>query len=67
MCGYDRVLVEPSGIFEVDEFFVRFGREPLDQWYEIGSVIAVVDADWNRNFPEMRNICWHQKWQMQAV
>lgn len=23
---------------------MRFGRNPLDQWYEIGSVIAVVDA-----------------------
>ena len=21
MCGYDRVIVEPSGIFDVDEFF----------------------------------------------
>ena len=21
MCGYDRVLVEPSGVFDVDEFF----------------------------------------------
>ena len=23
MCGYDRILVEPSGIFDVDEFFDR--------------------------------------------
>lgn len=44
MCGYDRVLVEPSGIFDVDEFFDELREEPLDQWYEIGSVIAVVDA-----------------------
>ena len=44
MCGYDRVLVEPSGIFDVDEFFDAMREEPLDQWYEIGSVIAVVDA-----------------------
>lgn len=44
MCGYDRVLVEPSGIFDVDEFFDALREEPLDQWYEIGSVIAVVDA-----------------------
>ena len=21
MCGYDRVIVEPSGIFDIDEFF----------------------------------------------
>lgn len=44
MCGYDRVLVEPSGIFDMDEFFDILREEPLDQWYEIGSVIAVVDA-----------------------
>lgn len=44
MSGLDRVLVEPSGIYEVNEFFDTLREEPLDQWYEIGSVIAVVDA-----------------------
>lgn len=44
MCGYDRILVEPSGVFDVDEFFDTLQEEPLDRWYEIGSVIAIVDA-----------------------
>ena len=44
MCGYDRVIVEPSGIFDVDEFFDALYEEPLDRWYEIGNVIAVVDG-----------------------
>ncbi|MCD8074108.1 MAG: GTP-binding protein [Lachnospiraceae bacterium] len=44
MCGYDRVLVEPSGIYDVDEFFDVLHEEPLEQWYEIGNVIAIVDA-----------------------
>ena len=44
MCGYERVLVEPSGIYDMDEFFDVLHEEPLDQWYEIGNVIAVVDA-----------------------
>ena len=44
MCGYDRVLIEPSGIFDVDEFFDVLYEEPLDSWYKIGSVITVVDA-----------------------
>ena len=44
MCGYDRVLVEPSGIYDMDEFFDVLHEEPLDRWYEIGNVIAVVDA-----------------------
>lgn len=44
MSGYHRVLVEPSGIYDVDEFFDTLHEEPLDRWYEIGNVIAIVDA-----------------------
>ena len=44
MSGYDRVLVEPSGIYDTDEFFDALHEEPLDRWYEPGSMIAVVDA-----------------------
>ena len=44
MSGYDRVLVEPSGIYDVDEFFDVLREEPLEEWYEIGNVIAIVDA-----------------------
>ncbi len=29
MCGYDRVLVEPSGIFDMDEFFDALHESPL--------------------------------------
>ena len=45
MCGYDRILVEPSGIFDVDEFFDILHEEPLDSRYEPGSVITIVDAN----------------------
>lgn len=44
MSGYDRVIIEPSGIFDVDEFFDVIRDEPLDRWYEIGNVITIVDA-----------------------
>jgi len=44
MLGYDRILIEPSGIYDVDEFFDSLYEEPLSQWYEIGNVIAIVDA-----------------------
>lgn len=44
MSGYDRVIIEPSGIFDVDEFFDSLREEPLDRWYEIGNVITIVDA-----------------------
>lgn len=44
MSGYDRVIVEPSGIFEPEEFFDLLYEEPLDKWYEIGSVITIVDV-----------------------
>lgn len=42
--AYDRILVEPSGVFDVDEFFDLLYESPLDRWYERGSVIAIVDA-----------------------
>ena len=44
MSGYDRVLIEPSGIFDVDEYFDTLHEAPLDRWYEPGSVLTVVDA-----------------------
>ncbi len=44
MCGFDRVLIEPSGIFDMDEYFDTLNDSPLDKWFEPGSVIAVVDA-----------------------
>lgn len=44
MRGFDRILVEPSGIYDVDEFFDVLHEEPLDKWYEIGNVIALVNS-----------------------
>ena len=52
MCGYDRVLVEPSGIFDMDEFFDALHESPLDRWYEIGNVITIVDADLEQTLSE---------------
>ncbi len=52
MCGYDRVIVEPSGIYDVDEFFDVLHDEPLDRWYEIGNVITIVDAKLEENLSE---------------
>lgn len=44
MLGYDRVIVEPSGIYDTDEFFDVLQEDPVDRWFEPGSVITVVDA-----------------------
>ncbi len=52
MLGYDRVLIEPSGIFDVDEFFDTLREEPLDRWYEIGNVFAVVEGNLEHNLSE---------------
>lgn len=41
---YDRVLVEPSGIFDVDEFLDLLYEEPLEHLLTLGNVITVVDA-----------------------
>ncbi len=45
MQKYDRVIVEPSGIYDADEFFDMLHEEVLERWYEIGSVISVIDAN----------------------
>lgn len=55
MRGAGRVLIEPSGIFDVDEFFDVLREEPLDRWYEIGSVIAIVDAKLEDDLSEQSN------------
>ncbi len=45
MQGYSRVIIEPSGIFDLDEFFDLLYEDPLDRWYEIGNIICIVDAN----------------------
>ena len=34
MNGYERVIVEPSGIFDVDELFDLLYEDPIDCWYK---------------------------------
>ena len=43
MRQFDRILVEPSGIFDV------LHEEPLTNWYEIGNVFAIVDSSLEKN------------------
>lgn len=45
MLGYDRVIVEPSGVFDTDEVFDLLYEDPFDRWYEAGSVVSIVDAE----------------------
>lgn len=52
MLGYQRVIIEPSGIFDVDEFFDILHESPLDEQYEIANVIAIVKADLESSFSE---------------
>ncbi|MDE5753239.1 MAG: GTP-binding protein [Oscillospiraceae bacterium] len=40
----DRILIEPSGIFDMDEFFDLLYEPPLDRWFHIGSILGIVDA-----------------------
>ena len=52
MSGYDRVLVEPSGVYDTDEFFDVLYEAPLDAWYQAGNVIAIVDAGLEEDLSE---------------
>lgn len=44
MQGFQRIVVEPSGIYDVDAFFDVLYDEPVNNWYEPGNIIAVADA-----------------------
>lgn len=44
MCGYDRILIEPSGVFDMDEFYDTLSDAPLDRMLAVGNVICIVDA-----------------------
>lgn len=52
MLGYDRILVEPSGIFDPDEFMDILHEDPLDRWYQIGTILTIVDAKLNPSLTE---------------
>ena len=42
--GYDRVLVEPSGIYDVNEFFKMIQNPPVSSLCEVGNVITIADS-----------------------
>lgn len=42
--GIDRVVVEPSGIYDVDEFFDVMLHEPVKSHCEIGAILTLVDT-----------------------
>ena len=45
MQHFDRVIVEPSGVFDMDEFFDILHESPLDNWFEVGSIIGIIDPE----------------------
>lgn len=52
MSGYTKVLVEPSGVFDTEEFFDLMNEKPISNWYTIGSVISIVDYNIKINSDE---------------
>lgn len=55
MLGYSRVLIEPSGIFDVDEFFDILHESPLDSMYNIENVITIVNSELNNDLSHEAN------------
>ena len=45
MQHFDRVLIEPSGIYDMDEFFDILHEPPVDQWFEIASILTILNAE----------------------
>ena len=56
MENLDRVLVEPSGVFDVDEFFDAMYEDTISSLCGIGSVISIVDA--SMAYPLDRNAAY---------
>ena len=52
MRGFDRIIIEPSGIYDTDEFFDTLCEEPVCDKYEIGNVICIADCGIDRNLSE---------------
>lgn len=44
MQHFDRVVIEPSGLFDIEAFFDLIYEPPLSSWYELGNVIMLVDV-----------------------
>lgn len=42
--GYDRILVEPSGIYDVEQFFSTVESEPVNTRCEVGNIVTIVDS-----------------------
>lgn len=45
MQGYTRVIVEPSGVYDTDEFFDTLYEDPISNWYEIGNIFFIYDVN----------------------
>ena len=58
MCGYDRVLVEPSGIFDMDEFFDGTRLEMLSR---------SLTPHWSKISPRLLVIFWLLRWHRPAL
>lgn len=59
--GFDRILVEPSGIYDVDEFFETMLDPTVRGCSEIGSIITILDATTNEKLSdEAKYICFSQ-------
>lgn len=56
MLSFTRVIVEPSGVYDVDEFFDILHESPLDTMYSIQNVIAI--ADISRAMPDSGEIAY---------
>ena len=52
MQSYDRIIMEPSGIFDMDEFFDTLYESPVDKWFEVGSIITVIDSEMSDTLTE---------------
>lgn len=45
MRKYDRVIVEPSGIYDINEYLDVMYDEPINSWYEMNNIFTIYDIN----------------------
>lgn len=67
MCGYDRILVEPSGVFDMDDFLIPCRRSHWISGMRLEACLRSWMRVWRISFHRRRIMCWLLRLLRQAV
>ena len=67
MCGYDRVLVEPSGIFDMDDSSMSCTKIRLTAGTRLEMLLRSLMPHWSKISPRLPVIFWLLRWHRPAL